>query len=246
MRNTTLQLTSLPGEVILSMAKDINNVIAVIPGVVSIQDNRVRLKYKRLFLSHDSTYTVSVAAHCNRIVEYKLVDDKGNTLKIIFTLSDNNELTISSSYSGEREWVVGKALDLIVNQIGEGLKREAERRNVALNGDYSQFLSKLSILTKLIMKSKMVKSEVVTLKEGELIDYLNEILAEFQRYPVIYVSGTGEFAFRILLINGEVRGVYILKEGREYREEEILNMLGGNFKIHVYVSLNPRVLEGLA
>ncbi|MEM3367718.1 MAG: hypothetical protein QXQ22_05405 [Metallosphaera sp.] len=40
--------------------------------------------------------------------------------------------------------------------------------------------------------------------------------------------------------------MYILKEGREYREEEILNMLGGNFKIHVYVSLNPRVLEGLA
>ncbi|BCS92653.1 hypothetical protein [Metallosphaera javensis (ex Sakai et al. 2022)] len=110
-------------------------------------------------------------------------------------------------------------------------------------GDYSQFLSKLSMLTKLIMKSKMVKSEVITLKEGELVDYLNQVIVEFQHYPVIYVSGTGESTFRILLINGEVRGVYVLKEGREYREEEILNELGGNLKIHVYVSLNPKVLE---
>ncbi|WP_287690241.1 hypothetical protein [Metallosphaera javensis (ex Sakai et al. 2022)] len=70
------------------MAKDINNVIAVMPGVISIQGNRVRLKYKRMFFTHDSTYTISFAVHGSRIVEYKLVDDQGNTLKIIFTLSE--------------------------------------------------------------------------------------------------------------------------------------------------------------
>ncbi|WP_428846163.1 hypothetical protein [Metallosphaera javensis (ex Hofmann et al. 2022)] len=229
----------------LSAVKEISSVISVMPGVVSIQGNQVRLKYRRMFFIHDSVYTVNVAIHGNRMVEYKLEDFRGNELKLMFTLSDKNELLISASYSGEKEWVVGKALDQIVKQISEGLKKEMERADVSLSGDYSEYLSKLSLLTKLIMKSKIVKSEVIEIKEGELVDYLNQVITEYQHYPVIYVSGSGEATFRILLLNGEVKGIYVIRNGQEYKEEKILNIMSGNYKVHVYVSLNPRVLEGV-
>ncbi|MCY0863075.1 MAG: hypothetical protein OWQ52_11730 [Metallosphaera prunae] len=233
------------GEALLSVVKDPENVISVMPGVVSIHGNQIRLKYKRMLFSHDSIYTLGVGIHGSRMVEYKLIDSHGNELKIIFTLSDKNELLISASYSGEKEWVVAKALDQVVKQIGEGLRKEMERRSVSSSGDYSECLSKLSLLTKLIMKSKLVKSEVVEMREGELIDYLHQLILESQHYPIIYVSGSGDATFRILLVNGEVRGVYVVKEGQEYKNENVLNTLKGSYKVHVYVSLNPKVLEGL-
>ncbi|AWR98583.1 hypothetical protein [Metallosphaera hakonensis] len=242
MKSLVLSSTVPSGEAALSVVRDPNNVVSVLPGVVSIQGNRVRLKFKRFLLSHDSTYEVSLFTHGSRIVEYKLEDQRGNTLKIMFSLSDN-ELSISVSYSGEREWVMKPALEAIIEQIGEGLRKEMERKSAPTSGDYSQLISKLSSLTKIIMKSKIVKSEVINLKEGELIDYLHQIIIEFQHYPVIYVSGTGDATFRLLLVNGEVKGVYVLKDGKEHLGEDLLNLLNGDYKVHVYVSLNPKVLE---
>lgn len=246
MRSSTQTLVVSNGEALLSVVKDPENVISVMPGVVSINGNQVRLKYKRMFFSHDSIYTFDVGIHGSRMVEYRLMDSRGNELKIIFTLSDKNELLISASYSGEKEWIVAKALDQVVKQMGEGLRKEMERRTVSSSGDYSEYLSKLSLLTKLIMKSKLVKSEVVEMREGELIDYLHQLILEYQHYPVIYVSGSGDATFRILIVNGEVKGIYVVKEGQEYKNENVLNTLKGSYKVHVYVSLNPKVLEGLA
>ncbi|MEM0175450.1 MAG: hypothetical protein QXU86_05190 [Metallosphaera sp.] len=247
LKNFTTQLNVPSAYALIKLAGDPQNIISVMPGVVSIKENKVRLKFRRLFFYHDSTYTISPVIQSQKMVEYKLSDDKNNTLKILLSITEKNEVTIAVSYSGEREWVVGKALDSIAKEISDGLKRELESSiTVEKNhqSNYSDLLSRLSTLTKLIMKSKMVKSELVEIKEGELINYLQEVITEFQQYPVIYVSGSGQGTFRLLFINGELKGIYVIKNGEEHKgEEETLNKLSGTYKIHTYVALSPRVLE---
>jgi len=244
MGSFSVEIAESPADRLLGLAKDRDVVISHLPGVVSIQGNKVKLRFRRVMLTHESTYEVSAAILGPRMVEYKLADQRGNSLVILFSSRNERELTISVSYSGEREWVVNKAVKLIAKELQEGLRKEVEKLpSVSTRGDYSQSLSKVSFITKLLMKSKLVKSEVVNVKEGELVDYLQEIISQYSQYPVIYISGSGEGSFRLLFVGGEMKGVYVVREGRESLEEGSLNILKGGFKIHVYVALSPKVLE---
>ncbi|EWG06499.1 MAG: hypothetical protein ASUL_09279 [Candidatus Aramenus sulfurataquae] len=42
------------------------------------------------------------------------------------------------------------------------------------------------------------------------------MISQNSKYPVIYVSGTGEATFRVLFINGELKGVYVMINQNEY------------------------------
>ncbi len=225
---------------------DVSNVISVIPNVVKVEGNkRVELKFTRLFFfTFDSTFDISYNIVGERMVEYKLVDQKGNQIKIFFVEKDKDKLEILISYDGEKAWIVRKGLSKILEEIKKGLEKELSRAEIRSTAeDYSQKLGKISYISKIIMKSKLANTEVISIKEGGLVHYLESVISQYSKYPVIYVSGTGEATFRVLFINGELKGVYVMINENEYFNEESLNKLSGEFKVNIYVALSPQVLE---
>jgi hypothetical protein len=102
-----------------------------------------------------------------------------------------------------------------------------------------------SQISKIIMKSKLANTEVISIKEEELISFFESVISQNSKYPVIYVSGTGNATFRVLFINGELKGVYVMVNENEYFDEESLNKLSGEFKVDIYVALSPLVLGAI-
>jgi len=232
--------------VIINWAKNTDNIISVIPNVVEVEKNIIKMKFTRMLLfSFESKFSIQPSFIGNGLVEYKLIDNKDNTFKIIFSAEGKKGVKISLSYSGEKEWIVGKGLQRILSEISTGVSKEIPKVQIKEQGqDYSENLAKISYLSKLIMKSRLVKSQETNITEGGLVDYLQELISEFSEYPVIYISGSGSSTFRILFVNGTLKGIYVLKEGKDYfGDENILNKLSGNFKIHVYVMISPEILE---
>ncbi|QKR00250.1 hypothetical protein GWK48_07560 [Metallosphaera tengchongensis] len=230
---------------VLTWAKSVDNVISVIPNVVSVNGNTVKLKFTRMmFFSYESSFTINPSYVGSGLIEYKLVNGNNDNFKIIFVAEDRDKVKISLSYQGEKEWIVSKSLPAILGEIIRGVNKELSRARVEERRiDYSANLSKISFLSKLILKSKLVSSQEVTLNQGEVIDYLQQLISEFSEYPIIYISGSGSSSFRLLIVNGNISGVYLMKDGKEYFDEEILNALSGTFKVHVYTALSPKALE---
>lgn len=108
-------------------------------------------------------------------------------------------------------------------------------------GDYSDLLASISWVSKLLMKSVLLRSELTMISKGGLLDSIERLVAEkiLQRYPVVYVSGYGDNGtFRILFVGGEIRGVYASVGGKEYvGDERILNEFEGVTRVKVYGSL---------
>ncbi|TRM97381.1 hypothetical protein DMP16_02890 [Sulfolobus sp. B1] len=249
MKTDSLTIEGKKNALILSWAKNIQNLISILPNVVSVENNTyVKFRFSRFLLfSFESKFSIKPGYFGDKIIEYKLVDQKGNTFKILFTVENDDKVRISIAYSGEKEWIVGNALHNILSELRQGIEKEISRYEVQPQlEDYSHKLAKMSYLTKLIIKSKLIDTEEVTVTQGGLVDYLQQIVAQYAQYPVIYVSGTGSSTFRVLLINGELKGVYILDNNKEYfGEEEVLNKLVGEFKLNIYVMISPKALEVL-
>jgi hypothetical protein len=246
MRSVYQDVENGDSSLIINWAKNTDNLVSVIPNVVEVEQNMIKLKFTRMLLfSFESKFSIQPSFMGNGLIEYKLVDEKGNTFKIIFSAEGKKGVKISLSYSGEKEWIVSKGLQKILSEIISGVNKEITKIPVkGTEQDYSEKLSKISYLSKLIMKSRLVKSEETSITEGGLIDYIQELISEFSRYQVIYISGSGSSTFRILFVNGSLKGVYVLSGGKDYfRDENILNKLSGNFKIHVYVMISPEILE---
>ncbi|AWR94881.1 hypothetical protein [Acidianus brierleyi] len=246
MRLVSQDLENGDSSAIINWAKNTDNLISVIPSVVEVEKNMIKMKFTRMFLfSFESKFSIQPSFIGNGLVEYKLIDEKDNTFKIIFSAEGKKGVKISLSYSGEKEWIVGKGLQKILNEISNGVNKEIPKVQIKESEqDYSENLSKISYLSKLIMKSRLVKSQETSITEGGLIDYIQELISQFSEYPVIYISGSGSSTFRILFVNGTLKGIYVLKEGKDYfGDENILNKLSGNFKIHVYVVISPEILE---
>ncbi|AWR97684.1 hypothetical protein DFR86_09085 [Acidianus sulfidivorans JP7] len=237
-------------EAIMNWAKDQSNIISIIPNVVKIQGNVIELRFTRLFLfSFDSYFNIQLSIIGNGLIEYKLTDKKDNELKIFLTADQKKYIKIGITYSGEKEWVISKGLKKILDEIILGIQNEMNKFNevntqtLSENNNYSVELSKISYISKLIIKTKLAKSEEVTLNQGEVLDYVEGIISGYSNYPIIYISGSGSSTFRLLFINGELKGVYILQNGKASFEEDGLNYLSGDFKIHVYVGISPRIAE---
>ncbi len=249
MRTDSLIVEGKKSSLIMSWAKNIQNIISILPNVVSVENNTsIKLRFSRFLLfSFESKFDITLGYSRDKFIEYKLVDPKENTFKILFTVEGEDRVRISLSYSGEKEWIVGNALHKILSELKQGMEKEILKYQVSPHlEDYSHKLAKMSYLTKLIVKSKLIDTEEITVTQGGLVDYLEQIVTQFAQYPVIYVSGTGSSTFRVLLINGELKGVYILDNNREYfGEEEVLNRLVGEFKLNIYVIISPKALEVL-
>lgn len=251
MKIETIDIEDKRIDAILSWAKNPSNIISVLPNVVGVESNMVvKLRFRRfLIFTFEGEFVVEPTFMGSGIVEDKLTDKKGNEIKIIISAQGKSGVKLSVSYSGEKEWIVGKGLRKMLEEISKGIEKELSRLPEVKQGvegkDYSLSLSKISSISKLIMKSKLVKTEYVSLKEGELLSYVEDIISEFVNYPLIYISGAGTATFRLLFLKGELKGTYILKDGKDSFNEEDLNHLSGEFKIHVYVGISPRILEVL-
>ncbi|NON62847.1 hypothetical protein [Acidianus sp. RZ1] len=231
----------------MNWTKDPSNVISAIPNVIGINGNIIRLKFTRfIFASLESDFLLEPSFLGSGMVEYKLIDNKENEIKIIFSKYDKG-IKISIGYSGEKEWVVGKSLKTIVEQITNNIEKEIKNVKMEPNNtmDFSTALSKISMISKIIMKSKLVKTEDVELTLGQVPDYIQQTISDFKNYQMIYVSGSGSSIFRAVFIGGELKGVYVMNEGKDTYNEESLNKLQGHFKINVYVSIIPKAVETL-
>ncbi|AGE72067.1 hypothetical protein [Sulfolobus acidocaldarius] len=238
----------------LDWAKNPDNVLGVIPSVVGVEDGYMVLRFRILwFFRLTSRFKIQSPKISSDSVEWSAVDDKGNTFGIGFYHETEDMLRVTLTYKGEKEWIVGRNLNKVLEEIRKGMLNDLDKTEiyeVDENGenaaDYSQNLSKLSYLSKLVMKSKMVRTQNVALNVGGVVDYLQEVVSQLSEYPVVYISGSGPSAFRVLYINGEVKGVYVMKDGKEYfGKEDVLNTLSGNYKTQVYVMVSPKLLEGI-
>ena len=251
MKIETMDIEDKRSDAIIAWARNPSNIISVLPNVVGIENNVVKLKFTRFLLfSFEGEFVVEPSFIGSGIVEYKLTDKKGNEIKIIISAEGKSGVKLSVSYSGEKEWIVGKGLHKILEEISNGIKSElsklpeVEQQTVG-SKNFSLSLSKISSISKLIMKSKLAKTEDITLKEGEVLSYVEGIISDFANYPLIYISGSGSSTFRLLFLNGELKGIYILKDGKDSFNEDDLNHISGEFKIHVYVGISPRIVEVL-
>lgn len=249
MKSDSVVIEGKNEQFIMMWARDKQNLISVLPYVVSVENNNyLKFHFTRfLFFSFESKFNINLDYFSDKLVEYKLVDEKENTFEIRFVIEGKDKLRISIIYTGEKEWIVGNALRKILDEIKKGIEKEMSKYEVQPQlEDYSHRLAKMSYLTKLIIKSKLVDTKEVTVTQGGLVDYLQQIVSQYAQYPVIYVSGTGSSTFRVLLVNGELKGVYILDNNKEYfGEEEMLNKLVGEFKLNIYVMILPKGLEVL-
>ncbi|MEM3209491.1 MAG: hypothetical protein QXM24_02585 [Saccharolobus sp.] len=244
MNSESTSITNINVEKVMKWIKDKYNIISVLPYVVKVEDNSVTFRFTRfLFFSFEPTFLTEYNFIGDKLVEYKFKNAK-DELKILIVNEGRDTLRIAVSYSGEKEWIVSKGLKKILDEIVRGIVRENQKaiKTTESVENYSHSLSRLSLISKLIMKSKLVKSEEVNLKVGGVLSYVEEVISQNSNYPIIYVSGSGENSlFRLLFINGELKGVYIMKDNKESFDEKEIDKLEGNFKIHVYVGISPAI-----
>ena len=241
---------------VITTIKDVNTVLSYFPYQVEREKNNITLRFSRfLIMSFKDTFEVSVTQQSSLMVTYILSSARHNKFQIFFAIKENkpNSLVhVAIEYSGEKEWIVKKYLPEITKSLIEGISKEVKRVQevkVEVSGketDYSKVLNKLSFISKLLMKSRLIKSEGISVSKGHMLDAIIELLADIlSKHKYVYVSATSlEYSLRLLFIDGELRGIYVNDNGKEYfGDENMLNELSGDFKVNVYVVLTPQALE---
>lgn len=222
-------------------------VLSNMPYVVGRSGEGIALEFRRLriFRFRDN---YEVLIECGNGSARLRLRGSRSTIELIYS-THSNGLAAEVTYDGPRKWVVSK----YVVEIAESLAREAEREArskqavaaAALpagtgSADYSAKLASISWVTKLIMKSVLIKNEVRVLGKGKLHSYIEELLSSgeniFRKYPAIYISGDGDDArFRMLFVGGELRGIYAVVGDKEFfGDDKPLNDVKGLVKLRVY------------
>jgi len=228
--------------------KNTDIVLSYIPYQVERGRNEITLRFSRFLLfSLKDKFEIEGILSTSESVIYKLGSERKNKLEISITIKEENIVNVEVKYDGEKEWIVNKYLKEIGESILNGIKEEAKKATpVQTTSDFSENLGKLSFITKLLMKSRLVKAEEVEIRKGQLISIITDLIQQFLRYNLIFVSGSSNSgSFRILFVNGDVRGVYINMGGEKQVNEETLDEIEGHFKVNIYVSLEPEaILKG--
>lgn len=238
--------------VINSIIKNTDIILSYIPYQVERGYNEITLRFTRFLLfTHKDTFKVESKIDIKGMSTYILKSDKGNKIELFISLKEESNkqdiiVNIAVKYEGEKEWIVGKFLHDIAFSILNGILEES-KKSVTITGNFSQSLGKIGFITKLLMKSRLVKTEEITVGKGQLIPAIIDLVQEYLKYQIIYVSGVSiNASFRLIINNGDVKGVYVNINGEESFDEKALNSLEGHFKVNVYVSLLPEeVLKGI-
>jgi len=214
----------------------------------------ITLYFRRyLIFTFKDTFKVYVNVFGNSMVEYFLISDSENVnvIKILFVVKRDRErwkLEVAAVYTGKSEWIVSKFLGEIARTLAEAVIKEAGTRVTSVKAaeasEETVDLSKLSVLSKIIMKSRLAEETSLMVSEGNAIEAILDLVEKYmQRYNNIYVSGISkDSSFRILISNGEVKGVYVNVNGKESTDEKSLSRLSGPFKVKIYTVLVPMKL----
>ncbi|MFP3233853.1 MAG: hypothetical protein RXR08_09220 [Sulfolobaceae archaeon] len=217
---------------------DKKNVIDSIPNLVGFTEKKVKVRVKRFLflektLEYELTSTIGVG-----YIQYKF-ETEDSSLTLLVTLNKNKKhILLSLVYSGKYESKMMKYLE----EFRKNLKikyLERKQKTVSTIGEtISSKLASLSFVAKLVSTSTLVYSDKLDLSKNDISLFIEETLRKFSHYPVNYILGfNDEAVFRLLFVNGELKGVYIKISGKEFYSEEAVSKLKGLFNVSVYTSL---------
>ena len=205
---------------------DFKNVIDSIPGLVGFSENKVKIRVKSLlFFTKVLEFEVLKIAG-REYIEYKLKSGESNG-NIFITFSKRGAISLSVSYSGKFE----KQMNGVLKSAVENMKRKyTEHLNKRSD------LSSLSLVARIASTSKLAYVGVLDTTKSDITTFIEETVNKFSKYPTIYISATSENGvFRLLFINGVLKGVYVKYGGRESYSEDEIKDLKGTFHVSVYV-----------
>ncbi len=228
-------------EKVIRLLMDPEFVSANMPFVVGRKEGKLVLSFRRMLVRFRDAYSLIVEGNPSEKRALHILAGEQSRIRIEYQ-GANGSIRAFGEYSGPRAWVVNRKLPEIASSLIRDADRAAEKARIGLGtGDYSEKLASLNWVTKLVMKSMLLRNEITMIPRGGLLDYIETLVAEKipQRYPVVYVSGTSSNgSFRLLFVEGVLRGVYAVVEGKEYvGEEQALNRLEGATRVKVYGAL---------
>ncbi|BAB67283.1 hypothetical protein [Sulfurisphaera tokodaii] len=235
-----------------SITKNSEFILSYIPYQVERGKNEVTLRFTRyLLFSLKDKFRMEGIVNLKGMSTIILKSEKGNKFEIFISEKEDKEgkinVNVAIKYEGEKEWIVSKYLHEIAESLIDGIKKESEKAyEITTTANFSQNLSKLSFITKLLMKSRLIKADELDIAKGQIVPIITDLIQQYLRYQLIYISGVSTYeSFRLLFVNGELKGTYVNIEGQEGFKEEDLNKISGHFKINIYVALEPKaILEG--
>jgi hypothetical protein len=215
---------------------DKKNIIDCIPNLVGFSENKIKLRVKNFFFLNKTLEYEITSFIGGGYIEHKFKnEDSFATLLITFN-KNRKIISLSLSYSGKFERQMSKILE----EMMKNLKRKyLEQKTVNKKGEtISSKLSSLSFVAKLVSTSKLIYSDKLDSGKIDITPFIEDILHKFSQYPIIYISGFNEEnTFRLLFVNGELKGVYIKISDKEFYSEEELLKLKGLFHVSVYANL---------
>ncbi len=222
--------------------EDPENLHSIIPWVVGLKGSKITIMFKRLLFKFTDDYSISTSKTPEGIVI--LFKGDKSQIKILYRRLPG-KIQVFGSYEGPRRWIVwNKVKELAMSIIDFAVKNAPKKVEVETrtsSADKSELLKDLGAISKLLMKSMLLKSQEIIVTNG-----LHDIIEELHRtnvmkeYRVVYVSGSGNGTFRLLFIDGELSGVYAKFEGDDYVGDPlVLDRIEGLFRIKIYGAISP-------
>jgi len=217
---------------------DKKNIIDSMPNLVGFTENKVKLRIKRfLFLEKTLEYKLTSILGEGYIL-YKF-ETEDSSFTIFITLNKGKKrVRLNLVYLGKYKDQMNKLLNAFMINL-KTKYQELKQKMVSTAGEtISSKLASLSYIAKLASTSMLVYSDKLDLNKKDISLFIEETLRKFSHYPVTYILGfNDETIFRLLFVNGELKGVYIKISGEEFYSEEAVSKIKGLFNVSVYVSL---------
>jgi len=217
---------------------DKKNVIDSMPNLVGFTENKVKLRIKRfLFLKKTLEYKLT-STFGEGYIEYKFETEDSSFALLITSNKNKKHILLGLVYSGKHESQMEKLLEEFMMNLKTKYLELNQKKVRMADETISSKLASLSFIAKLVSTSKLVYSDKLDLSKKDISLFIEETLRKFSHYPVIYILGfNDETVFRLLFVEGELKGVYIRISGKEFYSEEAISKLNGLFNVSVYASL---------
>ena len=154
-------------DLVLRVMGDKDFLYESLPFVVGREGDKVKLRFSRLLFNFEDIYTPHVEHDVGRkFVRYVF---EGRRSKLVLEFKSNGARILGeASYSGPRGWIVGKYLGRILESMVDNAARIADRvaRLKTGESDYSDLLASISWVSKLLMKSVLLRSELTMIRKG--------------------------------------------------------------------------------
>ncbi len=241
----TLFVKSNPDKIV-DYLSNIENILPILPYTTGRSRGKVKLEFRRLrvFRFVDEFEVRSIRQDRSLTLLFE-----GSRSRIRFFFQPNeSSIIVSIDYDGPRGWIVGKYLSEIASVlVYEADKAVHSTKSIEAVADLSANLARISWISRLLMKSVMIKNETRVVSKGGLLDYIESLIMEekvFSKYPGLYISGDGvNSKMRLLFLNGELKGVYVVLGDKEFfGDENVLKEIGGLMRIRVYGIIRPELV----